>query len=521
MKRLIVISIAFSVFAFMYGQSEFDALKLIEYDINGTARYTSMAGAFGALGGDASAIKDNPAGLGVYRKSDISTTLSIQTQETTSSWRNGNPTSDSFYRSKFNHVSAVFSLPVSKYITSDLKYSNFAISYNRLKNFDRNVTIKGGDGSKSSITYYWSYFSDYFSGYELYRDNNYNPYNDIYMLPWMSVMAANAGLIYESDTINNIWASVLDADETVAPNYSLREKGYLNEFSISWSGNFNDRLFLGASLNIYDLSYSLSSDYSEDFEYSGYLSLSNKFSSTGSGVGLKVGGIYTPADFLRIGASFQTPVVYSIYDYHYADLKYGYDTNSGFIRDKESTPDGDNEFKIQGPFSYNLSGALILGNKAVIGVEFGSSINSSTQFMDLENDTRNFNYENDSINALFTTQNIIKIGGEYKLTDKFALRAGYAISNPSVLSRMGKEFGSFSIRTDVDYFVPNGNTQYYTAGIGYRETNWYFDIAFLNKRYSQKFYPYNYSKLDATRVGEPGKVTTLNYNFIATLGFRF
>ena len=141
--------------------------------------------------------------------------------------------------------------------------------------------------------------------------------------------------------------------------------------------------------------------------------------------------------------------------------------------------------------------------------------------MDLENDTRNFNYENDSINALFTTQNIIKIGGEYKLTDKFALRAGYAISNPSVLSRMGKEFSSFSIRTDVDYFVPNGNTQYYTAGIGYRETNWYFDIAFLNKRYSQKFYPYNYSKLDATRAGEPGKVTTLNYNFVATLGFRF
>jgi len=50
------------------------SLKISDNDIIGTARYSSMAGAFGALGGDPSAIKDNPAGLGIYRKSELTLT---------------------------------------------------------------------------------------------------------------------------------------------------------------------------------------------------------------------------------------------------------------------------------------------------------------------------------------------------------------------------------------------------------------------------------------------------------------
>jgi hypothetical protein len=58
-------------------QTTFDAAKLYEEELNGTARYVGMGGAMSALGSDPSVISHNPAGIGTYRKSDINASLSI------------------------------------------------------------------------------------------------------------------------------------------------------------------------------------------------------------------------------------------------------------------------------------------------------------------------------------------------------------------------------------------------------------------------------------------------------------
>ena len=42
--------------------------RLSEREVSGTARYVGMGGAMTAVGGDPSAVRDNPAGLGVYRR---------------------------------------------------------------------------------------------------------------------------------------------------------------------------------------------------------------------------------------------------------------------------------------------------------------------------------------------------------------------------------------------------------------------------------------------------------------------
>ena len=41
----------------------------------GTARYVGMAGAMSAVGGDPSAVMDNVAGLGLYRRSEVMITF--------------------------------------------------------------------------------------------------------------------------------------------------------------------------------------------------------------------------------------------------------------------------------------------------------------------------------------------------------------------------------------------------------------------------------------------------------------
>ena len=47
-------------------------------DVIGTARYVGMGGAMGALGADLGVMGWNPAGIGLYRKSDVGLTFGGQ-----------------------------------------------------------------------------------------------------------------------------------------------------------------------------------------------------------------------------------------------------------------------------------------------------------------------------------------------------------------------------------------------------------------------------------------------------------
>ena len=79
MKKLslLMLAVAFSV-GMVYAQNEMDAYRFSKNDLTGTARSVAMGGAFGALGGDISGIAINPAGIGVYQKSEIVTTMNFQ-----------------------------------------------------------------------------------------------------------------------------------------------------------------------------------------------------------------------------------------------------------------------------------------------------------------------------------------------------------------------------------------------------------------------------------------------------------
>ena len=82
MKKTILTIMVGSLPMVMMAQSAVDAYQLAQPDLNGTARFSAMAGAFGALGGDLSTLNQNPAGIGVYRSSEIGFTLDLDFQGT-------------------------------------------------------------------------------------------------------------------------------------------------------------------------------------------------------------------------------------------------------------------------------------------------------------------------------------------------------------------------------------------------------------------------------------------------------
>jgi opacity protein-like surface antigen len=515
MKKITIALTVLLNCSFLMAQTEFDALKLSQTDIIGTARYMGMAGAFGALGGDASSIKDNPAGLGIYRHSEIVGTLNATIQNGNSTWNGISSTSD-LYNLGFNNFSYVIASPTWRKDNGSrgLLSSNFSFSYNRLANFNRTLNIKSG-AAGSSMTDYMAYLTGNINSNDLTYTSNYEPFDNV-NIPWLSVLAFEGKLMNENiSNGNSAWTSFLGNIGSVTPSYSVREKGYVDEYSLGWAGNFNNKLFLGTTINFRSLNYSSVSTYGEVFSGNrGSMSLQDSIYSTGTGFNMNIGAIYCPTDNVRLGLSVHSPTIYAISDNYYAKLNYNTAAVSGYTE----TPGGSSNFQLQGPFQLDLSAAYIFGKKGLLSAEYDYANNTGIQLMDQYGDSQSFSDENQGMTQMLSDVSTIKIGGEYKLTDNFAIRAGYAYSSNATDPNAAKLVRYNTIRTDTEFFR-NNNTNYLSAGFGYREANWFIDCAYMCKMLNESYFPYNSNNL-AIAVN-PAKVISTTNNIVVTLGLRF
>ena len=80
----------------MAAQETYENVKIAQEDLNGTARYVGMGGAMEALGAEISTISTNPAGIGLFRKSNINVSFGLVSQANVSNAVGGNKTNASF-----------------------------------------------------------------------------------------------------------------------------------------------------------------------------------------------------------------------------------------------------------------------------------------------------------------------------------------------------------------------------------------------------------------------------------------
>ncbi|MGL5620626.1 MAG: UPF0164 family protein, partial [Tannerellaceae bacterium] len=113
MKRLAIVCASTLLIAGdAWAQGEMDAYRYSQTEVTGTARSMSMGGAFGALGGDISSIAINPAGMAVFRKSEVATTLSLSGIKTNSNL-NGNKMSADKVKFNFDNIGYVGYFPTA------------------------------------------------------------------------------------------------------------------------------------------------------------------------------------------------------------------------------------------------------------------------------------------------------------------------------------------------------------------------------------------------------------------------
>jgi len=129
-----------------------DALRYSQIFYGGTARFMSMGGAFTALGGDISSLSQNPAGIGVFRASEITLTPQLF-QINSKAGFNGTAT-DNLSNFNLNQIGIVSNL-ISNGKESGLLSLNIGYSFMRTNNYNQSIIIKGVNNN-SSMADYWA-----------------------------------------------------------------------------------------------------------------------------------------------------------------------------------------------------------------------------------------------------------------------------------------------------------------------------------------------------------------------------
>lgn len=315
-RRTVCVLSALAVFdvGFLFSQ---DYTRLSERTIIGTARYVGMSGAMTAIGGDPSAVTDNPAGLGLYRRAEAMATMDIGIDRTlqTDQEKTGKT-----LRFSLAQASAVFSLGDFSKDDGLIAY-NFMISYKRHRTFFRDYYGYAGSG------------------------------------PALAPLLSKADVEWDIAIPNH-----LTHDSNA---FRLYERGQVNEYGLDWAMNYSNKLYFGLGLRIH--SYSLTEDalYQEVY---GKDSLYNKsyVSHSGVGVGVAAGFIYRPLSWLRLGLAIHTPTLGSLRTY--TDGKLQTKTDTLGTSNAPSLAFRDMDFHL--PVHLSTSAAFQIGAYGMIALQY-------------------------------------------------------------------------------------------------------------------------------------------------------
>lgn len=493
MKKIVLFALAIFLTNILFAQTEVDALRYSQITFGGTARYMSMGGAFGALGADFSTLSSNPAGIGLYKKSEFTFTPSLYRENTESKYY-GTSGEDSKYNLNISNVGFVFAFsPYGNAEKNSWKKFQFGLGINRLANFNNRMLIKGYNESSSLA----GRFVQYANGNT--PENLFNGAN-----------AFDVGLAFDTYVIDTVPGQTDEyycdlPNGKVLQTKTITTNGSINEFVLSFGANYKDRLYWGATIGFPQLRYFEESSYIESdvnnlSEWLNYYTYDYNLKTTGSGVNLKLGVIYRPVDWIRLGAAIHTPTFY-----YYMRDEWHYNMASYFDKSPSSdgktyftsrSPDGVADYTLETPTRAIGSIAFIISNYGLISADY-EYIDYSDARIRSDNNDDDYITANNNIRNDYQDQGNLRLGTEWKI-DNFSFRGGYALYGSPFKSNLN------------DY-----EQRSMSFGLGYRESNYFIDFTYVRAESNQDYYLYNSENIN------PVKNDVTNNNFLMTFGLRF
>ena len=470
-KILLILLLAYSLSPIAYSQ---DVQRFAERSTIGTARYVGMGGAMTAIGGDPSAAMVNPAGLGLYRRSEISVSIDETIDNTQQVGSN-----DTYQRTRFAapQLSAIWAWGNSQK-QRGLVYNNFMFSHNRLATFNRDIVVKGaGMGMVPTIC---NITNDEGGVSEEFLVNK--PWDDV-KIGWLSILGYEAYLIDPIE--NNKWKPSVDFTDG---SLSISETGTSDQYTLSWAGNISNQWYIGIGLNIPTITYTKHTSLREENKQnSSSAELKSMFHVSGVGVSGSFGLIYRPIQALRIGVSLQTPTILSLSRQSTGDM---YSTIAGQKYEVLTPESGVMDIDIASPLRTSVSVAGQMGKIGLIAVQYDYAHSNEME-----------------------DRHTLRIGAEAQVTRGLFLNAGYVYESSFMEEDPKWLLGYNEIRTDMDYRY-TAATQYASAGIGYRS-----DVVV-----AQLAYQYGWQTIHQYASEEqalPFYVDSHTHRIVATLAWRF
>ena len=463
----------------------------------------------GSLGGDLSSNHINPAGLGFYKSSELLLTPKFLVQSNNFSYR-GNSSSTTDAKSNFGSVGIVFADGQKR---NNWTSTAFSISFNQIANFNNHYSFSGKNN-----------FSSYSEKYleELVKDQaDTNSALGNYIFG--SSLAFRTYLVdTTADAKGGVtgYQSLVPLSTGVNQSYDAYTTGSYDELAFGWGGNMEDKLYLGASFIMPMINYTKSLTYSEadatsnpDNSFGAFI-IDEHFSSRGWGLGAKLGIIYKPESFLRVGLTIHTPQIISFRDQMSASMTTNTEKYAGIQSASSSELNngypGTREYTVSTPLKTTLSTSYFFASPSkptqplgfiTADLEFvnyaatrfysNSYDKESTDYYNLVNDAIKFSYKN---NVNF------KLGSEIKITSNWMIRGGAAY--------YGSPYKDETLKA---------SRVVLSGGIGYRTNRNFIDFTIVSSTTKDAIFPYRLNDKPNTYANFTGNQTLFNIGY----GIRF
>ncbi len=508
----------------LFAQFPEDALRYGYPTMGGTARNMAIGGAMGSLGGDISAAHINPAGIGLYKNSEIVLSPGFLFNNNQYNYRDDNTQSN---KSGFGFGTSGFVSgkmnPGYRKATS----SAFSLSINQTGNFTNTIQYNGQNTQSS-----WS--EQYVE--QLVRDNasTFRQAEEDYILG--SSLAFWTFLVDTlSDGAGNIigYQSLVPISSTGAAAVNqanrINQRGATSEISLAFANNYNDKFYLGGSINVPVYNFRSNQTYREE-DATG--DLDNDFSffefqqdarTTGFGLNAKIGIIAKPIDRLRLGLAFHTPTWAGLTDTYNASMITDTENYTVFQQPATQTSQALIDLNRQnnssnadrGIYEYNLTTPMRLIGSASFVINEVKDVRQQKGFItadveyvahggvryssDLPGDEAYYQSVNEAIRAEYKGAVNIKVGGELKF-EKIMARAGFAtFGNPYT------DFSGLSAKRTL-----------LSGGVGYRHMGMFIDLAYVHGIIRNSHIPYRLED----KPSPIADARNTRGNVMLTLGFK-
>ena len=410
-----------------------------------------------------------------------------------------------FPKGKYNEKSSAFSFAINQ-----VANFNNVIRYKALNNYSSFSEQIAEELAKSGAP-----VSDF-----LYT-NSSAPYT---IAPAWNSFLIDTSSINGVNRVRGAAENILDSGQAISQEMIKRTKGGIYELAFSFAENIKEKFLWGITVGIPIVYYKsdatfLEADTSNNV-YNGFQSSSyhDVFKTTGAGINLKIGAIYRPAEYFRLGFSLHTPTFMTLTDTRTVDINTVLESDSGTIERYNETSltytngiPGESKYFQNSAWKAIVSASYVFKEVKDVSKQRGF-ISADIEYVNHRSSRFSSNNEEPTEQEKTYYKALNKVVKQ-QFKGTFNFRVGGEIKFNTIMGRLGFAYYGNPYKDP----VLKGNQLLLSGGLGYRNKGLFIDLTYVKNISKDISVPYRLED----RANTFASLKNKQANIIATFGVKF